>query len=56
MNTITITNTALFVAGVAAISTAVELAKTSQFIGAGICAVVGLAAILLYEKLPASNS
>lgn len=51
---ITITNTVLFAAGAAGVTAAIELAKSSNFIGAAIAGVVGLLAIVLYEKLPAS--
>jgi hypothetical protein len=54
MNTLTITNIALFTAGASGVTAAIELAKSGQFIAAGICGVVGLCAIFLYEKLPAS--
>lgn len=55
MNALTITNTALFAAGIAGITAAFEIAKTGEYIGAGICGLVGLVAIYLYERLPASN-
>lgn len=45
-------NVALFTVGVGALSAAVELAKVSNFVGAAIALVVGVAAVVLYEKLP----
>lgn len=55
MNLLTVTNTALLAAGIAGVTAAIELAKTGNFIGAGIAGVVGLVAVVLYDQLPASN-
>jgi hypothetical protein len=52
MNSTSVSNIAILTLGVGALSTAVELAKNSNFIGAGIAAVVGIAALWLYEHLP----
>lgn len=54
MNGITFTNVALATVGISGITGAIELARIENFIGAGICAVVGLLSIYLYERLPAS--
>lgn len=48
-------NIALLTVGIGALSTAVELAKASNFVGAGIAAVVGILVVFLYEKLPPST-
>lgn len=47
-------NVSLLVLGTGALSTAIELAKTSNFIGAGIALLVGAVAFYAYEKLPTS--
>lgn len=50
----TISNVAVLSVGIAALTKAVELASTNVT-GAIIAAVIGLAAILLYERMPLSN-
>jgi len=56
MNPIAISNTALLVLGTGSLATSVELARSSNFVGAGIAAVVGIVAVWLYEHLPPTVS
>ena len=48
-------NIILLTAGAGALGTAVELAKSGNYIGGGIALLVGVVAFYFYEKLPASN-
>jgi len=51
----TVSNIALLALGASALSAAIELAKSSNFIGAGIAVIVGVVAFYAYEKLPPST-
>lgn len=47
-----IANPGLLAAGILGLTTAYELVKVQNFIGAGIAAVAGIIAIVLYDQLP----
>ncbi len=47
-------NVALLTIGAGALGTALDLAKSANYIGAGIAVVVGVVAFLVYEKTPTS--
>ncbi len=52
MNSLAVSNIALLTLGVGALSSAIELAKANNFVGAGIAVLVGIICLYGYEKLP----
>lgn len=54
MNSTILSNTALFVIGVGAISAGVDSVKSGNLIPGIISAVIGAVAILIYEHLPST--
>jgi hypothetical protein len=54
LNALSIANTSLLTLGIAALSGALEMAKSQNYIGAGISVIVGIILLVIYDKLPAT--
>lgn len=55
MNSLSLTNPTLLVAGISGFTIAYEMLQTNNYIGAGIAGVLGIVAVVLYDRLPASR-
>ena len=55
MNSLSIANPTLLVAGITGFTVAYELLKTDNYIGGAIAGLLGVIAVVLYDRLPATR-